>query len=134
MSTIKIKHRDKPTSPWYRKYEYYIYSGSLHIGTIKMTFKKHILIIGYLEIFEEYRNQHYGYQVVEYLLSHYKAKCIIGESMKQSRGFWNKCIHSFNGQRKNIISHSDCSSSFVIPRYRISDIAVYELLDDIYYA
>lgn len=87
-----------------------------------------MIIIGYIEINQELQHRHYGYEIIEYLLFHYKPYCIIGESLYSSRTFWNKCIHKYNGQRKNIVYSDNCSSSFVIPKYDISQEKVYELL------
>ena len=67
-----------------------------------------MLIIHTLKIYQQYRHNYYGYQVIEYLLSHYKVKCIIGEILYTSRGFWNKCIHKYNGQRHNIVYLDNC--------------------------
>lgn len=116
----------------FQKYNYYIYIAAQPIGEISFIKRNNIILIGYLHIYEDHRNRHYGYQVVEYLLSHYKINCIIGETLYESRGFWNKCIHKYNGQRKNITYCDDCSSSFVIPKCNISRLEIYDLLNDFY--
>ena len=109
--------------------KYLILAGSKQIGEIVFTKKNKIFIIGFIEIYQEYRNKHYGYKIIEYILSHYKINCIIGETLSQSKGFWNKCIKKFNGQRKNISVCDNCSSSFVIPKCNISNEQIYELLE-----
>lgn len=109
--------------------QYFILAGSKHIGEITFAKKNKIFVIGFIEIYQKYRNNHYGYKVIEYILSHYKINCIIGETLNQSKGFWNKCIKKFNGQRKNISVCDNCSSSFVIPKYNISKEQMYELLE-----
>ena len=63
------------------------------------------------------------------LFSHYKFKCIVGETLKESRGFWNKCIRKYNGMRRNIYYSDNCTSSFVIPRQEISYKQIWDLLD-----
>lgn len=109
--------------------QYIILSGSTNIGEISYKKQNNIFIIGFIVIYPKYRNQHYGYQIIEYILSHYKIHCIIGETLDSAKGFWNKCIKRFGGQRKNISICDNCSSSFVIPRYQISNDEMYELLD-----
>jgi hypothetical protein len=126
---IRLKHKYK-TNFKTTKYSYLIQSSSNCIGEISFKKKNCILIIAFIEIYPSYRNQHYGYQVVEYLLSHYKVHCIIGEALSVSTGFWQKCIHKYGGQRKNIVFHDNCSSSFVIPRYQISSDEIYQILEE----
>lgn len=109
--------------------QYIIISGSTKIGEIAFKKQNKIFIIGFITIYPKYRNQHYGYQIIEYILSHYKIHYIIGETLNSVKGFWNKCIKRFNSQRKNISICDNCSSSFVIPRYQISNDEMYELLD-----
>lgn len=112
--------------------KYYILLSNKEIGFVKFIRKNKIIIISYLYIYTQYQHNHCGYQVVEYLLSHYKSKCIIGETLKTSRSFWNKCIHKYNGQRKNIYYSDNCTSSFIIPKYKITDSNVYDLLEYAY--
>lgn len=78
---------------------------------------------------EYHRRNHYGYQVIDYILSHYKVDCIIGQSLYNARGFWNKCVKKFNGQRKNVTICNNCSSSFVIPRCEIERNEMIRLLE-----
>ena len=99
--------------------KYNIYNGNQKIGEISFVKKKNIFIIGYFKILEYHRGNHWGYQGIDYILSHYKVNCIIGEALYGARGFWNKCIKRFNGQRMNVTICDTCSSSFVIPRYKI---------------
>lgn len=99
---------------------FFIYDRKQEVGTLEFIKKDNILIIAYLKIYSEYQHKHYGYQVIDYLFSHYKFKCIIGETLKESKGFWNKCIRKYNGMRRNIYYSDNCTSSFVIPRQEIS--------------
>ncbi len=113
--------------------QYNIIRRSQKIGEISFTKKKinkkNIFIIGFLKILEYHQGKHYGYQVVEYILSHYKVDCIIGQSLYDARGFWRKCIKKFNGQRKNITTCNNCSSSFVIPKCKINNSDLMDLLE-----
>lgn len=111
------------------KHVHIIYKGNDKIGEITFIKKNKILLILFMEIYPEHRNRYYGYKVIEYLLSHYKINCIIGECLITARGFWNKCIHKYNGQRRNIHYSDNCSSSFVIPQYKISNSDIYNLLE-----
>ena len=65
--------------------------------------------------------QGFGELVVGYILSHYKINCIIGETLYESKRFWNKCIKQHKGQKRNVNYCGNCSNSFVIPKYKISD-------------
>ena len=110
-------------------YQYNIIRSNQKIGEICFVKKRNIFIIGYLKILEYHRGNHYGYQVIDYILSHYKVDCIVGQSLYEARGFWNKCISKYNGQRKNIVTCNSCSSSFVIPRYKITHDEMEKLLN-----
>lgn len=99
------------------------------IGYIEFIRKDKIIIITYLHIYTSYRHKHYGYQVIDYLFSYYKFKCIVGETLKESRGFWNKCIRKYNGMRRNIYYSDNCTSLFVIPRQKINYKQIWDLLD-----
>ena len=123
MSVIKLRKQK------YLKYYYSIITKNTEIGNITFCKKDNILIICFLEIYPEYRHKYYGYQIIEYILSHYKIKCIIGETLLTSRGFWNKCIKKYNGMRRNIYYNDNCSSSFIIPRQKISNKQIWDLLD-----
>ena len=111
------------------RYKYKILKGSKEIGEITLLKKNKILILGFLYIFNQYQGQHLGYEVIDHILSHYKINCIVGQTLYTSRGFWNKCIKKFNGRRKNIVTCNNCSSSFIIPTYKISDYEMRELLN-----
>lgn len=111
------------------KHVHAIYKGNHKIGEITFIKKNKILLILFMEIYPEYRNRYYGYKVIEYLLSHYKINCIIGETLITARGFWNKCIQKYDGQRRNIRYSDNCSSSFVIPKYKITNQDIYNLLE-----
>ena len=124
--SIKIIHYKKYNHSF--KHRYNIYDNKLLIGYIEFIKKDNILILGYLYVYCKYRGKHYGYKIIEYLLSHYKTTCIVGETLYESRGFWNKCIHKYNGQRKNITYTDNCTSSFIIPKIKMSQIEIYNLL------
>ena len=126
MSVIELRKQK------YSKYYYSIVTKNTEIGNITFCKKDNILIICFLEIYPEYRHKYYGYQIIEYILSHYKIKCILGETLLTSRGFWNKCIEKYNGQRKNISYSDNCTSSFIIPKYEMSKLDIYELLFEAY--
>lgn len=124
---IKFKHQYYGNYKF--KHTYDIFSKQKKIGTIVFVKKNKIFVIGYLLIFPEYRKCHYGYKVIEYILSHYKVDCIVGETLYKASGFWNKCIRYFNGQRKNITTCDNCSSSFVIPKFKIKREEMIKLLN-----
>ena len=127
---MKIKLKQQYCCKEYKiKNHYDIYYANQLIGEISFIKRKDILVIGFIGIFQEYQNQHYGYQVIEYLLSHYKIKCITGQSLNTSKGFWNKCIKKYNGVRKNISTLDNCSSSFIISKTKIENSYLYELLE-----
>lgn len=67
--------------------QYFILSGSKQIGEIVFKKKNKVFIIGFIVICKEHGSQHYGYKVIEYVLSHYKINCIIGETLSESKGF-----------------------------------------------
>lgn len=124
----KLHIKQKRFDNFHIRNKYYIYLGSINIG--ELTYKKQnkIFILGYLYIHSEYRKQGYGKQIIEYILSHYKIDCIIGETLYESKRFWNKCIKQHNGQRRSVNYCSNCSNSFVIPKYKISNDELYDLL------
>ena len=128
----KLHIKQKRFDNFHIRNKYYIYLGSINIG--ELTYKKQnkIFILGYLYIHSEYRKQGYGKQIIEYILSHYKIDCIIGETLYESKRFWNKCIKQHNGQRRSVNYCSNCSNSFVIPKYKISDDELYDLLEIAY--
>lgn len=123
---IKFKRKQ------FLKHDYEIIDGNYLIGEIEFLKRDNIFFIKWLSILLRCRNNHYGYKVIEHILSHYKVKCVIGETLSEGRGFWNKCIHKYNGQRKNVHYSSDCTSSFVIPKYEISQDELYKYLYDLY--
>ena len=81
----------------YYSHSYDIYNGK-KIGVITFQVRHRILLLKYLEITPEYRNQKYGEQVIDYLLSKNNVDCIIGETLKSSRGFWHKEIKRLVGE------------------------------------
>lgn len=108
--------------------KYKIFYGSHEIGELSYKKKDNVFILGYLFIYPEYRKQGLGTKVVEHILFHYKVRCIVGEVLKGSNKFWNKCIKDFNGQRKNIKYCYNTTSSFVIPKCYINNEEMYEFL------
>ena len=113
--------------------KYYILLDATKIGSLVCKKKNNILILGYLYIYPEYQQQGYGKQTIEYILSHYKIKCIVGETSYESKRFWNKCIKQYNGQKRKINYCDNCSNSFVIPKYNITDDELYDLLEIAYW-
>ena len=114
----------------YYNHSYDIYD-SKKIGTITFQIKHRILLLKYLEITPEYRNQKYGEQVIDYLLSKNNVDCIVGETLKSSRGFWRKEIKRLNGARVNTTYCDNTTSTFIIPKMKISDL--YGCLSEIYH-
>lgn len=114
----------------YYNHSYDIYDGR-KIGAITFQIKHRILLLKYLEISPEYRNQKYGEKVVDYLLSKNNVDCIIGETLKSSRGFWRKEIKRLGGVRVNTTYCDNTTSTFIIPKMKIDDL--YECLREIYH-
>lgn len=114
----------------YYNYSYDIYDGR-KIGAITFQIKHRILLLKYLEISPEYRNQKYGEKVIDYLLSKNNVDCIIGETLKSSRGFWRKEIKRLDGVRVNETYCDNTTSTFIIPKMKIDDL--YECLREIYH-
>lgn len=127
MQQIKIKH--KILFGIQSKNRYIIVLDKIQIGEISFIKRNHILIIGFLKIYSKYRNNGYGYKTIEYLLSHYKINCIVGQTLQESKTFWNKCVKKFNGERRNVHTLENCSSSFVIPKYNIPNNELCKMLD-----
>lgn len=114
----------------YYNHSYDIYDGR-KIGAITFQIKHRILLLKYLEISPEYRNQKYGEKVIDYLLSKDNVDCIIGETLKSSRGFWRKEIKRLGGVRVNTTYCDNTTSTFIIPKMKIDDL--YECLREIYH-
>ena len=114
----------------YYNHSYDIYD-SKKIGTITFQIKHRILLLKYLEIIPEYRNQKYGERVIDYLLSKNNVDSIVGETLKSSRGFWHKEIKRLNGARVNTTYCDNTTSAFIIPKMKIDDL--YECLSEIYH-
>ena len=114
----------------YYNHSYDIYDGK-KIGAITFQIKHRILLLKYLEITPEYRNQKYGEQVIDYLLSKNNVDCIVGETLKSSRWFWHKEIKRLNGARVNTTYCDNTTSTFIIPKMKISDL--YGCLSEIYH-
>ena len=114
----------------YYNHSYDIFDGR-KIGFITFQIKHRILLLKYLEIIPEYRNQKYGERVIDYLLSKNNVDCIVGETLKSSRGFWHKEIKRLNGVRVNTTYCDNTTSAFIIPKMKIDDL--YECLSEIYH-
>ena len=114
----------------YYNHSYDIYDGR-KIGAITFQIKHRILMLKYLEISPEYRNQKYGEKVIDYLLSKNNVDCIIGETLKSSRGFWRKEIKRLGGTRVNTTYCDNTTSTFIIPKMKIDDL--YECLREMYH-
>ena len=114
----------------YYNHSYDIFDGR-KIGFITFQIKHKILMLKYLEISPEYRNQRYGEKVIDYLLSKNNVDCIIGETLKSSRGFWHKEIKRLGGVRVNATYCDNTTSTFIIPKMKISDL--YGCLSEIYH-
>ena len=115
--------------PFYEDKKYNIYDGNKKIGTISYIKKYRKIIIEYLNIFDEYKKMGYGSKVVETLLSKNSIECIIGETLGTSRGFWHKMIKKYNGSRRNITYNDNTTSSFVIPKNKITNEEIYSLFE-----
>ena len=67
------------------RYQYNIFCNGQKIGEIsfikRRIKKRNIFIIGFLKILEYHRGNHYGYQVIDYILSHYRVDYIVGQSL-----------------------------------------------------
>ena len=131
--TEKLYIKQKRYNNFHVRNKYYVYLGTKKIG--ELTYKKQnkVFILGYLCIYPKYQKQGYGKQVIKYILSHYKINCIIGETLYKSKRFWSKCIKQYKGQRRNVDYCDNCSNSFVIPKYKISDDELYNLLEIAYW-
>lgn len=127
--SIELKMKYTCKSPIPHEYEIIDTKSKQKVGNVIFRIVRHKLIIGFLSIRYEYQGQGYGSSTISYLLSHYKIDCVIGESLMDARTFWNKMIKQFNGQRHNISVSESCSSSFVIPKCKISNEELYKLLE-----
>ena len=117
----------------YYNHTYNIYDGR-KIGFVTFQIQHKILMLKYLYISPEYRNQRYGEKVIDYLLSKANVNCIVGETLKSSRGFWRKEIKRLNGVRVNTTYCDNTTSTFVIPKMKIDDLygclcKIYNMLD-----
>ena len=114
------------------KYHYTIYDRNRHIGEITYKIHGKYVIVGHLFISHEYRGLGYGYLVIEYLMNKYKTKYIVGETLITSRSFWHKCIKKYDGIRRNMHYCDNCTSAFIIPKTKIEDAKLWELLEVAY--
>ena len=117
----------------YCNHTYNIYDGR-KIGFVTFQIQHKILMLKYLYISPEYRNQRYGEKVIDYLLSKANVNCIVGETLKSSRGFWHKEIKRLNRARVNTTYCDNTTSAFIIPKMKISDLheclcKIYNMLD-----
>ncbi len=83
--SIRFKHQYIGNYKW--KYKYSICDGPEEIGTIAFTKENKIFIIGFLNIFSHYQGKHYGYETINYILTHYKVNCMIGKILRESGDF-----------------------------------------------
>ena len=128
--TIYFKKNEKN---YINNHEYIIYDINIPIGEIVYKQQDNIMIIGYVEIYSQYKGKHYGYQVIEHILNTFKPKCIIWEILNEAKGFGNKCINKYKGIEINI-SHSDnCDSSLIIPKQQIDEPEMKKLLEEAYW-
>ena len=117
----------------YYNHTYNIYDGR-KIGFVTFQIQHKILMLKYLYISPEYRNQRYGEKVIDCLLSKANVDCIVGETLKSSRGFWRKEIKRLNGVRVNTTYCDNTTSAFIIPKMKIDDLygclcKIYNMLD-----
>ena len=117
----------------YYNHTYDIYDGR-KIGFVIFQIQHKVLMLKYLYISPEYRNQRYGEKVIDYLLSKANVNCIVGETLKSSRGFWHKEIKRLNGARVNTTYCDNTTSAFIIPKMKIDDLygclcKIYNMLD-----
>ena len=117
----------------YYNHTYNIYDGQ-KIGFVTFQIQHKVLMLKYLYISPEYRNQRYGEKVIDYLLSKANVNCIVGETLKSSRGFWRKEIKRLNGVRVNTTYCDNTTSAFIIPKMKIDDLygclcKIYNMLD-----
>ena len=117
----------------YYNHTYNIYDGR-KIGFVTFQIQHKVLMLKYLYISPEYRNQRYGEKVIDYLLSKANVNCIVGETLKSSRGFWRKEIKRLNGVRVNTTYCDNTTSAFIIPKMKIDDLygclcKIYNMLD-----
>lgn len=103
------------------KHHYFIVENGINVGDIVYKqYHKNFVLIGYLNIYPEYQGNGYGQAAVELLIKKFPNRSLVGETLKTSRGFWRKCTERYNGIRKNLYASDNCSSSFVIPKRKIS--------------
>ena len=121
-----------------RKKQYYNHTYNIYderkIGFVTFQIQHKVLMLKYLYISPEYRNQRYGEKVIDYLLSKANVNCIVGETLKSSRGFWRKEIKRLNGVRVNTTYCDNTTSAFIIPKMKIDDLygclcKIYNMLD-----
>lgn len=114
------------------KYHWEIWERKNQIGEITYMICGKYVILGHLDIFSEYRKQHFGYKAIEFLMKKYPTKSIVGETLSTSTGFWKKCIKKYNGARKNISYCINCTSSFIIPKRDITYDELWDCLEIAY--
>lgn len=125
---IQLKLQKSPTNI-YKPY-HLIFINNQEVGELHTVKTQHLLYIKYLYIYPEYQHNHYAQQVIQYLLSHYKINCILGESLPEARTFWHKMINLYNGKRHNVTYSGNTTSSFVIPDYPITNIDIFKIMKE----
>ena len=106
-----------------------IYDGKVPIGSVAFVRDRRKLYLMFIEIKREYRGRGYAEAVLNKLLSYKNVDCVVGETLRQSRGFWHKMIKKYNGTRRNVTYYDNTTSSFVIPKNEITNDEMYEMFD-----
>lgn len=126
---MKFVRKPDPFTDLPTKHHYYIFEKGKPVGVIEYKpYRKKYILVSFLEIYPEYRNQHLGYSAVELLMKKHPTKSLVGETLESSRGFWGKCISKYNGTRKNMAICTNCTSSFIIPKREISGQELWDCL------
>lgn len=128
---LKFKHEfyDMGEGKRYTRH-YTIYDKGEQIGCASFIRKNRMLYLMYVEVYDEYRHKGYGDTIVKQLMEYKNVDCIVGETLVESRGFWNKMIRKYNGKRRNVTYNDNTSSSFVIPNTKITNDELYDFFDE----
>lgn len=102
------------------------------VGVIRYKIINGIACLGFIGIYESERGHGYASLAIEHLLNSKKVDCIIGETVKDSRGFWTSQINKFGGHRFHITYCNNTTSSFVIPNVDIDKTCLIDLLEVAY--
>lgn len=126
-------HFQKNDKNYINDNEYIIYDNSTPIGEIVYKQENNIFIIGFVEVYPQYKNKHYGYQIIDYILNNFTVDCIVGEILDTAKGFWNKCIIKYKGKEVNLTHSENCNSSLIIPEQNIDELTMKKLLEEAYW-